>query len=389
MSATVVPNSCELPPEEEFGPTGGGGGVGPTGPTGDTGPPGGTGATGATGPAPSGTGFVHVTAGALDVPAELTGDVTAGASGVTTIGNDKVTFAKMQNIATDRIVGRDTAGTGDPEELTVGGGVEFTGSGGIQRSALTGDVTASAGSNATTIANDAVTYAKMQNVSATSRVIGRKTAGAGDPEELTLSEVLDFIGSAAQGDILYRGAASWARLAAGTAGFFLQTAGASANPAWASAGGAGSWVEVIAASDQSISSNTVVATDSELFFSVTANKIYAFEAYILYSSPVGGGTPDLKFTFNAPATVQGQYFVDNYITTTDTQGSYAMIAAGTTGAVGTATVPRMFRAIGWISSTAGGSGSSGFQFQWSQNTSSVNATTRLAGSILRYRQITP
>jgi len=83
------------------------------------------------------------------------------------------------------------------------------------------------------IADDAVTYTKMQNVSATSRILGRKTSGAGDAEECTLSEILDFIGSAAQGDILYRGASAWARLGAGTLGQFLQTQGAAANPTWA------------------------------------------------------------------------------------------------------------------------------------------------------------
>lgn len=99
--------------------------------------------------------------------------------------------------------------------------------------ALTGDVTASGpGSAAATIANDAVTYAKMQNISATSRILGRRTAGAGDTEECTLSQVLDFIGSAAQGDILYRDAAGWARLGAGTSGQFLKTQGAGANPIW-------------------------------------------------------------------------------------------------------------------------------------------------------------
>jgi hypothetical protein len=217
---------------------------------------------------------------------------TLATVGTSQIDADAVTFAKMQNIATDRLIGRDTAATGDPEELTVGGGLEFTGSGGIQRSALTGDVTASAGSGATTIANDAVTdaklrnsaalsvigrsanstgdpadiaaandgevlrrsgttlgfgtvatagiaddavtYAKLQNVSATSRIIGRKTAAAGDAEECTLSEVLDFIGSAAQGDILYRGASAWARLGAGTSGQVLKTQGAAANPTWSS-----------------------------------------------------------------------------------------------------------------------------------------------------------
>lgn len=154
---------------------------------------------------------------------------------------DTLELATIQQIATDRLLGRDTAGTGDVEQLTVGGGIEFTTTGGIQRSALTGDVTATAGSNAMTIANnavtlakmatmatdsilgratastgnvevltalpfaftgdvtraadsnaqtianDAVTYAKMQNVSATDKVLGRSTAGAGDVEEITFT----------------------------------------------------------------------------------------------------------------------------------------------------------------------------------------------------------
>jgi len=86
------------------------------------------------------------------------------------------------------------------------------------------------------IAADAVTYAKIQNITATSRVLGRKTSGAGDTEECTLSEVLDFVGSAAQGDILYRGASAWARLGAGTSGHVLTTQGAAANPQWATKG---------------------------------------------------------------------------------------------------------------------------------------------------------
>ena len=50
----------------------------------------------------------------------------------------------------------------------------------------TGDVT---GSGALTIAAGAVTYAKMQNVSATSRVLGRITTGAGSAEELTAANL--------------------------------------------------------------------------------------------------------------------------------------------------------------------------------------------------------
>lgn len=50
----------------------------------------------------------------------------------------------------------------------------------------------------------------------------------------TLTALLDQVGSAAQGDILYRNGTTWVRLPAGTAGQFLQTAGAGANPAWVS-----------------------------------------------------------------------------------------------------------------------------------------------------------
>lgn len=136
----------------------------------------------------------------------LTGDVTATAgSNSTTIANDAVTFAKMQNIVTDSLIGRDTASTGDPENITLNATLSMNGSGALQRAALTGDVTASAGSNTTTVANDAittvkilndnVTYAKIQNVAATDRLLGRDTAGAGDIEELTVSGGLEFTGS--------------------------------------------------------------------------------------------------------------------------------------------------------------------------------------------------
>lgn len=96
-----------------------------------------------------------------------------------------VTFAKFQTIATDSLLGRDTTGTGNVENILLNATLEMDGSGNLRRAALTGDITASAGSNSTTIPNNTVTYAKMQDVSATSRFIGRITAGAGDPEELT------------------------------------------------------------------------------------------------------------------------------------------------------------------------------------------------------------
>ena len=83
------------------------------------------------------TSLTYVDATPLLKVTEMTGDVTSTGANVVTIGNDKVTYAKMQNIATDRLLGRDTAGSGDVEELTVSNGIEFTGSTGIQASTRT------------------------------------------------------------------------------------------------------------------------------------------------------------------------------------------------------------------------------------------------------------
>ena len=129
------------------------------------------------------------------VRAALTGDVTVGeGASNTAIANQAVTFAKFQSINSDRLLGRDTASFGSVEEITIGGGLEFTGSGGIRRSALTGDVIASAGASNTAIADEAVTFAKIQHI-ATDRLVGRDTASSGDLEQITVGGGLEFTGS--------------------------------------------------------------------------------------------------------------------------------------------------------------------------------------------------
>lgn len=58
-----------------------------------------------------------------------------------------------------------------------------------------GDITVS-GSGATwTVDNDAVTYAKMQNVSAASRLLGRGDSGSGDVQEITVGSGLTMTGT--------------------------------------------------------------------------------------------------------------------------------------------------------------------------------------------------
>lgn len=164
--------------------------------------------------------------------------------------------------------------------------VEGGGEGGVEDGDK-GDITVSDTGTTWTIDADAVTYAKIQNVSATDKVLGRSTAGAGDIEEIACTSagraLLDDADAAAQrttlalgdlatldtvnndqwsgtdlaianggtgastataafdalaptttqGDLLYHNGTDNVRLAAGTSGQVLQTLGGSANPQWA------------------------------------------------------------------------------------------------------------------------------------------------------------
>jgi hypothetical protein len=120
--------------------------------------------------------------------------IAAGAVSSSELADDAVTYAKLQNVsATDRLLGRDTTGAGDAEELTVSGGVEFTGSGGIQRSALTGDVTASAGSNTTAISGLALSKLATQS---DQTVVGNNAGSSAVPTALSTSTLLTMLGTA-------------------------------------------------------------------------------------------------------------------------------------------------------------------------------------------------
>jgi hypothetical protein len=113
-----------------------------------------------------------------------TGDVTSTGDGATVIANNAVTLAKLATVATASILGRSTAGTGNVEVLT---SLPF---------AYTGDVTRPADSNVTTIANLAVTNAKINDV-AWSKVTGTPTtlSGYGITDAVVLNNGNSFAGA--------------------------------------------------------------------------------------------------------------------------------------------------------------------------------------------------
>lgn len=136
---------------------------------------------------------------------------------------------------------------------------------------------------------------------ATARILGRKTASTGAIEELTLTETLDLVGSAAQGDILYRGASNWSKLAAGTSGQILRTNGTGANPDWAtvSAGGSAGIYEIapskpVLADFTLENAGTASAADGTFGIVLTMPSSTVNVRFLRYNAGLPGSTWDVK-----------------------------------------------------------------------------------------------
>ena len=119
---------------------------------------------------------------------------TTGVLSIAAAGTDYVapgsTTSSGLTMATNRLLGRNTAATGAIEEIVLGTNLSFTGT--TLNAAATGladgdkgDITVSASGATWTIDAGVVTYAKMQDISATDKLLGRSTAGSGDVEEIT------------------------------------------------------------------------------------------------------------------------------------------------------------------------------------------------------------
>lgn len=107
-----------------------------------------------------------------------------------------VTYAKVQNVAASSLLGNPTGAPAAPSEITLGATLAFSGTS-LRTAALTGDVTASANSFATTIAANAVTNAKMATMSANT-VKANATGGSATPTDITLGSALGFSSSVLQ-----------------------------------------------------------------------------------------------------------------------------------------------------------------------------------------------
>lgn len=228
------------------------------------------------------------------------------------------------------------------------------GSGGITQ--LTGNVTAGPGSGsvAATIANDAVTYAKIQNVTDV-RLLGRAAGSAGDVQEITVSG---------------------ATLAAGVLTV---------------TGGNNDWTTIITKSvNQDVTNSSVLVDDTELQLPVTAADVYLIQLLIIYSAT--DATRDLLWDVAVSAGVMSGVGMHYGLSSGDTPIvgglGLAEVADSSNVTMGTAAAAgvRAFEARFMISFSATGT----FKFRFAQSSiGGGTVSTCRAKSKLRALKVSP
>jgi hypothetical protein len=136
-----------------------------------------------------------------------------------------------------------TNGSGTLSWATAGGGGVTDGD--------KGDITVSSSGATWTVDNDAVTYAKIQNVSSASKLLGRGDSGSGDVQEITLGTGLTMTGTTL----------------AASGGGGLDT------PKFV----------VTKTADETVTNSTSTQADDDLLQSLDANKLYRFQFRLLLS----------------------------------------------------------------------------------------------------------
>lgn len=244
----------------------------------------------------------------------------------------------------------------------------------------------------------AVTYAKIQAVSATSRILGRITAGAGDIEELTGTQattLLDVFTSLLKGLVPASGG--------GTANFLR------ADGTWAAPGGSGGGTLVYAPTpaDVNIASITDVTIASDVVTGLAAGDQLIIEAeFIILNNSAAtrniivtldiGTTFDIELTMPAlafsatlmhPATIRGVLNVRStslayFMTSLEMQ-----LAAGIAAGTDTSAAATHLHAKGWNTTATDLTGSETVNLFMRSAAATATQTCRLLG--FRIHKISP
>lgn len=225
--------------------------------------------------------------------------------------NSRTTFIGLTAVTS-------TGGTGTLTSLAAGAGITLTpdpvtvaGTVAVTDTAITpatyGDathvaqVTFNSRGQATSASSVVISGVPLASI-ADLRLLANISGGSAAPSANTLTAIIDAIIGSTQGQILYRDALAWTALAVGTAGQFLQTGGAGANPAWATVSSPIITVsDAVSAAGTTLGGATALTTEANTITTCAAGAGTKFQAAA--SDPIG----TKRFVKNTTANNLKQY----------------------------------------------------------------------------------
>lgn len=138
--------------------------------------------------------------------------------------------------------------------------------------------------------------------------------------------------------------------------------------------------------DETVNNSTTLQNDDHLAFSIAANEVWAFRAFLYFT--VASGDPGAKWTFTVPASCTGWYLlngpaanVDGAIVA-DQAGPVAIATTRTYGVTGLTSFLVAFDGV-----IVNGANAGTVQFQWAQNSAVASDLKLKLGSYLDLKRL--